>query len=102
MPSNLYTVAFVSAFGAQVFSPPFSPTTYIYSQNNTQTPYDFTLTTVDPSATITMTENGLPVIPAAGVYSFDDAASPVTVIMVVTAADGTAPATYTVTLVHIS
>jgi hypothetical protein len=104
LPSNLLAASMTDYEGPISLSPSFSPTMYSYSTSSGNgPPYSLTLATVDPNATITVTDNGSPVSPSSpGVYTFNQPSTfeTVPVTIVVTAPDGTAPATYTIELTY--
>jgi len=107
LPSNLLNPSLFDDIneenpGGTLVSFGFSPTVYSYRINNAFPTYSLAPTTVDPIATITMTENGSPVLPSDGVYLINDFSETVTVIIVVTTAGGPPPVTYTIVLNHIS
>jgi hypothetical protein len=96
-----------SNFTTFMLVPPFSQTTFNYTGSTPPTypgaisPFTLTLTTVDPKATITsVTVNSTVVVPpsAPGVYTgFTLNYSSNTIIIVVTAVDGSTTQTYTMT-----
>jgi hypothetical protein len=103
LPSNLLNVVLEAAggYGDETLSPQFSPTTLSYSFTYDFDPLPFTLlvTPVDPSATFTVTEDGITLSPTASGYTLtfnNSAASTVTVR--VTGDNGISIQTYTLTL----
>ena len=112
MPSNLLSLVAIDSYSgnAATLSPTFSPTTYSgYSANFGNAAY-LTLTTVDPNATISVMQAGVPIsvtstlevsnssitIVGYGPCELDGTTSPV--YITVSAADGTASTTYSITM----
>ncbi len=94
--SNLLVSPVVAGpLGTSSFDKPqFEPTTYDYSTlQYLGFPQTVTLTISDPKATITVTQNGVPISPSGSDYTIPT--STPAVIIVVTAADGSVSATYT-------
>jgi hypothetical protein len=101
MPSNLLTAVLTEVSDGFQYLPPFNPTTYDYAFFNLNLgAYTLALTTVDSNATLAVTVNGSAVSPTGSTYTFNlsNINTTYTVIIVVTAADGTTKATYTITL----